>query len=302
MVQLKLELPSHFLDEEVRNDYRVSSKMKEIWSVELDLLAEFMRVCKKHDIHFWVDSGTLLGAVRHQGMIPWDDDIDVVIMRDEYKKLCKVAPSEFSNPYFFQTEDTDPGSLRGHAQLRNSETTGILQSELSSKLPFNQGIFIDIFPLDSVPNTEKEQKIFLTKIMNQGKKMAKITKRYRYDQRWWKRCIYRFYRIAYRFLGISYKPLYDALDKIFQTYDNNDACKYLQDLTTASMDNFHPFLKEWFKDTIYFPFEMLTVPVPKEYDKILKVYYGDWHKMVRGGSVHGGVIFDTDKSYKTYLR
>ena len=149
-MNIKLSLPSGFLEEEVRCDYTVSKEMKKVWAVELDLLSEFQRVCKLHDLKYSVCGGTLLGAIRHKGFIPWDDDIDVMMMRDEYEKLCKLA-DEFKHPYFFQTEETDPGSLRGHAQLRNSETTGILKRELKFKRPFNQGVFIDIFPLDNCP-------------------------------------------------------------------------------------------------------------------------------------------------------
>ena len=152
MVELKIKLPEHFLDEEVRLDYTVTRKMKEVWAVELDLLVELDRVCKKYDIKYVADCGTLLGAIRHKGFIPWDDDIDVGMLRSEYERLCKIAPFEFKEPYFFQTEETDPTSARGHAQLRNSSTTGILLSEIGTKRSFNQGIFIDIFPFDNVPN------------------------------------------------------------------------------------------------------------------------------------------------------
>lgn len=155
MLPIKLKLPEHFLDEEIRCNYTVSHKMKKVWAVELDLLNEFMRVCKKYNITYYADAGTSLGAVRHKGFIPWDDDIDVMMFRDQYQKLCKIAKKEFKHPYFFQTEDTDPGSLRGHAQLRNSLTTGILQCELAGKWGYNQGIFLDIFPIDSIPDDDE---------------------------------------------------------------------------------------------------------------------------------------------------
>ena len=100
MVELKLALPDHFLEEEVRDGYTVSKEMKEVWAVELDLLAEFMRVCDRHGIVYYADAGTILGAVRHKGFIPWDDDIDVMMMRDQYDKLQKIGPEEFRHPYF----------------------------------------------------------------------------------------------------------------------------------------------------------------------------------------------------------
>ena len=107
MVNLKISLPEGFLDEEVRDGYKVSHEMKKVWAVELDLLAEFQRVCKKHNIKYIASGGTMLGAVRHKGFIPWDDDIDLMMLREEYEKLCIVAPSEFKHPYYFQTDRTD---------------------------------------------------------------------------------------------------------------------------------------------------------------------------------------------------
>ena len=128
---IKIHLPDGFLDEEIRNGYTISHEMKEIWAVELDLLVEFDRVCKENGLKYFASCGTKLGAVRHHGFIPWDDDVDVMMLRDEYDKLCKIAPQLFAYPYFFQTEETDKGSARGHAQLRNSKTTAILKSEAS---------------------------------------------------------------------------------------------------------------------------------------------------------------------------
>lgn len=129
MVGLKIKLPKHFLEGETRCGYYISPEMKKVWAIELDLLAEFMRICDIHHLKYWADGGTLLGAVRHKGFIPWDDDIDIIMMRDDFDKLCKFGPQEFKYPYFFQTEETDPGSARGHVQIRNSETTGMLKSE-----------------------------------------------------------------------------------------------------------------------------------------------------------------------------
>lgn len=150
MTELKIGLPDDFLNEEIRCGYTVTEQMKKVWAVELDLLHELLRVCDKHGLHCYADAGTLLGAVRHKGFIPWDDDIDVVMFREDYEKLKKIADLEFVKPYFFQTAYTDNQYTYGHAQLRNIKTTGILEEEKDKRRPFVQGIFIDIFVLDGV--------------------------------------------------------------------------------------------------------------------------------------------------------
>lgn len=303
---IHLDLPTHFLEKEVREGYTVSTDMKKIWAVELDLLHEFLRVCKKHDIKFYAAGGTMLGAVRHHGMIPWDDDIDVMMFRSEYNRLCAIGPTEFSYPYFFQTEETDPGSYRGHAQLRNSETTGILKGELHQKKQINQGIFIDIFPLDNLPDSPDE----LEKCRNKLKVLKKKYKtylRYTYPYKFHFRKNLCF--IGYDFLCHHLITNSSARNKCELYYRQYDAClKSLESLNSLKV-MMTPFVTDrwvWnrscLQNVVMMPFEMLTLPVPDGYEEMLNVTYGEWNKFVVGTSVHGGVIFDTDIPYHQFLK
>lgn len=309
MLPIKIQLPEHFLNEEIRCDYSISHKMKEIWAVEIDLLNEFMRVCTKYGIQWWADGGTLLGAVRHKGFIPWDDDIDVMLFRSEYDKLLKVASKEFRHPYFFQTEDTDHGSLRGHAQLRNSLTTGILFSEKDKNRKFNQGIFIDIFPIDVVPEDAEQRALQLNKIeklkvltyrLNEvylrpfirNKNNSRIKEAYRWIK------YNKVVRPAwYQNLSIQYHNLEEEMARY-----NTTSSPLVAKLMLLPFKPRRLWQRSWFESTVYLPFESFQIPVPIGYKQVLDTFYGNWQEYVVGTSTHGGALFDVNKPYTEYIK
>lgn len=304
MINLSIQLPADFLKEEERCGYVVTKEMKEIWAVELDLYAEFQRVCKKYQLQYFACGGTMLGAVRHKGFIPWDDDIDLMMFRDQYDKLCNIA-HEFKHPYFFQTEYTDPGSMRRHAQLRNSLTTAILDKEKDKGFPFNQGIFIDIFPLDAVPDDceiLEKLKIKALRYLAISKKMANFSVRYTVPQNRYKRfCKKIIYSVFGGFFGENYQKYYRKYEETISKFNNTNDSTYI----INPLFNFNPKwfrLREDFKDSIDMDFEFLKMPVPINYDSNLRRLYGDYNIYVKGGSMHGEVFFDTDKSYKEYIK
>ncbi len=304
MVDLRLEIPDNYLEIETRDGYTISSEMKKVWAVELDLLNEFTRVCQKHDIKFFAAGGTLLGAVRHKGYIPWDDDIDLMMVRSEYDRLCDVASKEFKFPYFFQTEKTDPGSFRGHAQLRNSNTTGILKVELNQKRNINQGIFIDIFPLEHVPDDPIERGALFNRIKwYDSKCYEQLSILYPYHFKMRKNVVALCIEI--------FKHYFTSKTKAFElaSYYHTEKERLIQSTTDSHHLLMFPlFLERFvyeeslFQNSTLLPFEMLTIPVPEDYKSVLDSTYGNWREFVKGGSIHGGVIFDTDISYTDYLK
>ena len=128
--KLKLQFDDSFFHEETRCDYLVDEKTKKIWAVQIDLLAELLRVCREHDIKVSAFAGTVLGAVRHKGFIPWDDDIDVCMDRENFNKLLAITDT-FNYPYFLQTAYNDQEFFIGYARLRNTLTTGVISWEKS---------------------------------------------------------------------------------------------------------------------------------------------------------------------------
>lgn len=126
--------------------------------IMLDMLIEFDAICKKHQLHYWLDSGTLLGAVRHQGFIPWDDDIDLSMSIEDYNKFLKIAQRELSSEIFFQTSETDKNFKFDYIKLRSNKASIVEFHEKDKQINYHQGVFVDVFPMLTIENTEANKK------------------------------------------------------------------------------------------------------------------------------------------------
>ena len=116
----------------------------------LEILVEVDKICKKHDICYWLSSGTLIGAMRHNGFIPWDDDLDIEMMRSDYLRLMEVLPSELPEWLALQNDETDPNYFFFYAKVRDRRSR-MLEQNNYDRLWKEQGIYIDIFPMEQHP-------------------------------------------------------------------------------------------------------------------------------------------------------
>ena len=286
------------LKEETRSGYRVSAEMKKVWETQLKLLSSLLQVCNSYGLRIWADGGTLLGAIRHKGYIPWDDDIDMVMLREDYDKLVEVSSTAFKPPFFFQSAySEDVPYPRGHSQLRMDNTTAILPTDINQG--FHQGIFIDIFPYDAVP----EDPISRARLIQERNRMINAMAEYTYGSlSLFNRSHNRILRGIRREIDeVGFKAYYTRFENLFRAYP-------VSDNGTVACLTFNPDLKKfqretaWYEETLMVPFEDTMIPVPVGYDQILTKQYGDYMTPVQAPSYHGGfAVLDTGKPYSDYI-
>ena len=126
-----------------------NTEIKQAQEVMLGLLKVFASICEKHNLTYWLDGGTLLGAVRHKGFIPWDDDVDVGMIRKDYEKFLQIAESELDSKYCIQTRENDHNFGKYSAKVRKR---GTIFPETGSEKLKERGIFVDVYPFDYTDN------------------------------------------------------------------------------------------------------------------------------------------------------
>ncbi len=258
-----------FLKEETRDEYLISADMKKVWAIELDLLHEFIRICRENKLQYWVGFGTLLGTIRHKGFIPWDDDLDVWMPREDYEKLLSIPANQIDEPYFLQTTLNDTDYYSAFARLRNSNTTGILVSKNNR---CNNGIYIDIYPMDGMEDSLIRQKIKATYI--HIKNVIAHAYLYNINPSPITRLINKVMHLS--FIRYDYHKTYKKVNKLAASKEWYQAHK-------VGIVVFNPYSfgkiyydKDGFSETLSMPFENMTVNVPKGYDKILGILYGNY--------------------------
>lgn len=287
-------------EEEIVADYKISDKMKKIWKIQLTMLEEVDWICKKHGLTWFIVHGTLLGAVRHRGFIPWDDDIDIAMPRKDYQKFLKYAQRELKEPLSLHTPETETDIFwGGYARVRNSQTTGIEMRELKHK--GNLGIWIDILPLDVCTMDEKkfEEKEKLIRHCHRlilAKIYGKDYKAYGDMNAWqWRN---------YRLLSKLYT--HDQLCRML-----NGAMRLYTDEASEDVAFFTGYYKHRrlnagdFKESVMLDFENRRFPAPKGYKNYLFMTLGKSYMKYppedERKPKHGG-IFNPDRPYTDYQR
>lgn len=242
--------------------------LREIQLVELGILLEFDRVCKALELPYILCFGTLLGAVRHKGFIPWDDDVDVVMLRDDYERFLREAPALVKVPYFLQTIDTEPEYPFAFAKLRDSSTTFIEKMTVGRRI--NHGVFIDVFPFDGVPESYPVRRLgwyLLSAVGRVGFLKA-------FDSRSVPRSDIE--RMIAKLIPLSDRRVMRLYSRLISLKGSGKAKHVAHSVyPTIPMRRF-VYPKKWVEDSIDMEFEGHMFPVPRNYDGILSMVYGDY--------------------------
>ena len=229
---------------------------------QLEILKIFDSICKKHNLRYWIDGGTLLGAVRHGGFIPWDDDLDVAMPSEDYKKFNEIVQQELPEGLFWQTEKTDPSMLQDFGKIRDLNSF-FVEFRDDFTLSYQKGIYIDVFEMVDYPSLPQPLVGFLLKRISKSR--AVLRKK--------------------RYLGLHslletpyFLLIYMLFYPIWLVLKNFRGEKYISYQPVTNSGGWMYEKKDIFPLT-RINFEGLDFSAPKNSHLILKSLYGDYMKL-----------------------
>lgn len=279
-----MQFPKDFFKKEYRCDFEISAMMKRAWAAQMEVLEVVAEICERNHLQYFADWGTLLGAIRHKGFIPWDDDIDICLKRKDYNQLIQILPRELPNGFAVAGMYAKSVRLQNAAyvhQLRviADETQWNFNAYMQRFHGFPyQRVGIDIFPLDNIPENMEVAELQRT-IIRQGivilrdyDKLEAAGELSGYLAGYEEICDVKIPE------GVDVKNwMWRLIDTICSLNEGEQATEVTDfALGLKSPTLWYRVKKEWYDDAIYVPFEHIKIPVPAGYDGVLKVQFGDY--------------------------
>lgn len=287
-----------FFEEEQREGFVVCEKMKRAWAAEMKVLSEIIRVCEKYGLTYYAIYGTLLGAVRHRGYIPWDDDIDIALKRKDYDKLMQVLPYELPKGYVVSSSYTDVPHNQPFSCIMNSDR--LLTEEEAKKnfygCPFIVGV--DVYPLDCLPRDEELSQLWLT-LYSMAYDAAKRCEELQqsgemkvYLPQIEELCKFKVEK------GIPLKKqLWRLSDRIAGMFTENECDDVVYLGRRITWDSEHRMDKAWFDEVIEMPFENMKISIPKGHHEVLTALYGREYMVPYRGGGHEYPFYKKQEAY-----
>ena len=246
------------------SQYKIGNyDLKQIQDVMLQIMIEIDRICRKHNIRYILDGGTMLGAVRHHGFIPWDDDMDIALPREDYDKFVKIANSELPKKFRLECYENTKNYPYNIGKVRAVNT--LFKEKFTASLNINHGIYIDIVPMDYVLISDYKNRIKCIQHLT----AIKYYKLGIFNS-------YSFYRkLQYvPFFWVSVKTLNKMIDKQLRyCYGKSDK---LLEICHYYFKSDYVLDETMFTDVIEVPFEEQMFFIPRDYDSFLKARYGNY--------------------------
>ena len=284
-----MEFPREFFLDEVREGFFIPAMMKRAWAAELEILVEIDRICEKYKLRYFIDYGNLLGAIRHKGFIPWDDDIDIMMMRKDYEIFAEVANAELPKELVFRSPEDDSGnyelfsSVQHRAMLISTDAIGKYHNYL-------YGAGVDIFPYDYLakdPNKEKQREDILKSLCILASFPSIEGENHAVLQEEAKK-VKKHYGIDLSHSSDYRKTVLNLLNDCFTEFNQEGSTKiaYLLDLVLYKEQGKGIFEEQWYSEQSYLDFEFLALPVPKDYRKVISEKYDHYEQIKKAGGAH----------------
>lgn len=257
-------------------DGSYQGKLSQIHDLLLAYLLEVDRICRKHDIKYFLAGGTLLGAIRHHGFIPWDDDADVMMLRPDYEKFLTVVQKELPPNMRVQTPRTEKGNHNVFTKIRIDNT--LFATKFTGQFPsMHNGIFLDVVCHDQTANSRWGQKMHLVATLATRSMVFNKWGNTPIDTEGFPKLFVGIGNLAKACMPMRFLEWLQEVTITF--FRSKRHAKYLYDGMGRNLRR-GSFPKEWLDEVVYVDFEGCRLPVPKEYDKYLTYLYGDYMQMI----------------------
>lgn len=287
-----MEFSEDFFKREVREGFEISEMMKRAWAAQMEVLQVVIDICNKNELQYFADWGTLLGAVRHKGFIPWDDDIDICLKREDYVRLMKILPTELPHGLVVtgMYASTKRLQLAGEvSQLRviADETIWNFNDYMKRFHGFPyQRVGVDIFPLDYIPRDEEAAEIQKT-MYQQG--MDILTN---WNELELEGALEKVLKEYAKLCNIQIEMNCDVKNYIWKVTDaiaalyRREEADYLTNYTFWVKKDTYKMKKEWYDQVVMLPFENIEIAAPAMYHEVLSAQFGDYMVPIKGAADH----------------
>lgn len=245
--------------------------------LELDMVKEFVRICTKYNLNYFMAGGTFLGAVRHKGFIPWDDDVDIGMYRNDYEKFLRIAETELNVPYKIQTyQNTDSH----HYYFSHIVDTRYKVRRLGSLDKREEYVWIDIFPYDGLPNGIKGNLFYLRLLFCRFcYHMANFDKINiaRTDRATWQKVALKLLFVFHRLCKFDKNKWIDKIDTLLKSNDLQNCDRVMSFMGVKLQKEIFP--RSVYDDLIEYTFEDINLKGPEDSNTVLRQMYGEYMKL-----------------------